>query len=76
MPVETWYQAIGVVGASAVLVLAGCGSDEKEESIGDPLSRAAKGDFATKAAPGVRTATRPTRSATPSAAPAPATSSC
>src|SRR5690242_9330408 len=37
-------KAACVVVAVAVLVLAGCGSDKKE-SIGDPLSRAAKGDL-------------------------------
>ncbi|HEV7850390.1 MAG TPA: alkaline phosphatase, partial [Mycobacterium sp.] len=36
-----------LLGAVAVLVLAGCGSDEEKESIGDPLSRAPKGDLST-----------------------------
>ena len=47
MAIKTWYRAIGVVGAAAVLVLAGCGSDEKKESSGDTLTRAANGDLAT-----------------------------
>lgn len=47
MPVKKWYQAIGVVGAAAAVVLAGCGSDEKKESSGDTLTRAASGDLAT-----------------------------
>src|ERR1700755_1147212 len=44
MPMNSMSKAAGVVGAVAVLVLAGCGSDKKE-SIGDPLSRAAKGEL-------------------------------
>ena len=47
MAVKTWYRASGVVGAAAVLVLVGCGSDQKKESSGDTLSRAASGDLAT-----------------------------
>jgi alkaline phosphatase len=42
MSINSMSKAACVVGAVAVLVLAGCGSD-KQESIGDPLSRAAKG---------------------------------
>ncbi len=34
-----------VLGAVAALVVAGCGGDEKKESIGDPLSRSAKGEL-------------------------------
>ena len=44
MPINSMPKAACVVGAVAVLVLAGCGSDKKE-SIGDPLSRAAKGEL-------------------------------
>jgi alkaline phosphatase len=44
MPMKSMSTTAGVVGAIAVLVLAGCGSDKKE-SIGDPLSRAAKGEL-------------------------------
>jgi alkaline phosphatase len=44
MPIKSTSKAACVVGAVAVLVLAGCGSD-KQESIGDPLSRAAKGEL-------------------------------
>jgi len=47
MPVKKWYQTIGAVGAAAAVVLAGCGSDEKKESSGDTLTRAASGDLAT-----------------------------
>jgi alkaline phosphatase len=47
MAIKTWYRAIGIVGAAAVLILAGCGSDEKKESSGDTLTRAASGDLAT-----------------------------
>ncbi len=45
MPVQSTYKAVSVLGALAVLVLAGCGSDDKREPIGDPLSRAAKGEL-------------------------------
>ena len=45
MPVQSTYKAACVLGALAVLVLAGCGSDDKNEPIGDPLSRAAKGEL-------------------------------
>jgi len=44
MAIKTWYRAIGIVGAAAVLILAGCGSDEKKESSGDTLTRAASGE--------------------------------
>jgi alkaline phosphatase len=44
MPINSLSKAACVVGAVSVLVLAGCGSDKKE-SIGDPLSRAAKGEL-------------------------------
>src|SRR4051794_10227823 len=37
------------LGAVAVVVLAGCSDGERKESIGDPLSRAAKGDVAAEA---------------------------
>ncbi len=47
MAVNTWYRAAGVVGATAVLILAGCGSDEKKESSGDTITRAASGDLST-----------------------------
>src|SRR6476660_29817 len=47
MAIKTWYRAIGIVGAAAALILAGCGSDEKKESSGDTLTRAANGDLAT-----------------------------
>src|ERR1700712_2945573 len=47
MPVNHMSKTACLLGASAVLVLAGCGSDEKKESIGDPLGRAAKGDLST-----------------------------
>ena len=47
MAIKTWYRAIGIVGATAALILAGCGSDEKKESSGDTLTRAASGDLAT-----------------------------
>src|SRR5690242_3998344 len=47
MPVKKWYHTIGAVGAAAAVVLAGCGSDEKKESSGDTLTRAASGDLAT-----------------------------
>jgi alkaline phosphatase len=48
MPVNHMSKAAFVFGAVAVLVLAGCGSGDKKESIGDPLSRAAKGDVSTE----------------------------
>lgn len=40
-------RATCVLGAAAVVLLAGCGSDDKTEPIGDPLSSAAKGELAT-----------------------------
>jgi uncharacterized lipoprotein len=73
MAVKTWYRASGVVGAAAVLVLVGCGSDQKKESSGDTLSRAASGDLATNGAPAGRTAIRLRSSGMPSTALAPAT---
>ncbi len=48
MPVNSMYKAAGALGAVAALVLAGCGSDDKKESIGDPLSRAAKGELSAR----------------------------
>ena len=45
MPVNSVFKAACVVSAAAVVVLAGCGSDEKKESSGDLLSRAAKGEL-------------------------------
>jgi alkaline phosphatase len=47
MPVNHMSKTACLLGTVAALVLAGCGSDEKKESIGDPLSRAAKGDLST-----------------------------
>ncbi|HEX3288063.1 MAG TPA: alkaline phosphatase [Mycobacterium sp.] len=44
MPMNSMFKVACVTAAVAVLVLAGCGSDKKE-SIGDPLSRAAKGEL-------------------------------
>lgn len=38
-------KAACVLGAVAVLVLAGCSGGDKKESIGDPLSRVAKGEL-------------------------------
>ena len=45
MPVHHMSKAAYVFGAVAVLVLAGCGKDDKMESIGDLLSRAGKGEL-------------------------------
>lgn len=45
MAVKAWVQAVGIASAAAVLVLAGCSSDDKAESNGNPLSRPAKGDL-------------------------------
>ena len=73
MPVKKWYHTIGAVGAAAAVVLAGCGSDEKKESSGDTLSRAASGDLATNGAPAGRTAIRLRSSGMPSTALVPAT---
>ena len=73
MAVKTWYRASGVVGAAAVLVLAGCGSDQKKESSGDTLSRAASGDLATNGGARRETAIRLRSSGMPSTALAPAT---
>ena len=73
MAIKTWYRAIGIVGATAALILAGCGSDEKKESSGDTLSRAASGDLATNGAPAGRTAIRLRSSGMPSTALVPAT---
>jgi alkaline phosphatase len=48
MPVNHMSKAAFLFGAVAVLVLAGCGGGDKKESIGDPLSRAAKGELSTE----------------------------
>ncbi|MDT5014873.1 MAG: alkaline phosphatase [Mycobacterium sp.] len=48
MPVTSTYKAVAVVGAAAVLVLAGCGSDDKAGSNGNPLDRPAKGEISAK----------------------------
>jgi alkaline phosphatase len=47
MPVNHKSKAACLLGTVAVLVLAGCGSDDKKESIGNPLSRGARGDVST-----------------------------
>src|ERR1700742_2803808 len=47
MPVNKWYRTIGLVGAAAVVVLAGCGGDQKKETSGDTITRAASGDLTT-----------------------------
>jgi alkaline phosphatase len=44
MSVKSVYKVVGAVSAAAVLVLAGCGSDGKADSNGNPLDRPAKGD--------------------------------
>jgi alkaline phosphatase len=46
MSVNRMSKAACVLGAVAVVVLAGCTGGDKKESIGEPLSRAAKGDLA------------------------------
>lgn len=45
MPVKSTYKAVGVVSAAAVLVLAGCGSDDEAASNGNLLDRPAKGEL-------------------------------
>jgi len=45
MPVKHVSKAACVFGAVAVLALAGCGSEDEKESIGDPLARPAKGEL-------------------------------
>jgi len=44
MPVNSPHKAASVLGAAAVLLLAACGSDDEKDSIGDLLSRPAKGE--------------------------------
>ena len=45
MSVNHMSKTACVLGAVAVLVLAGCSGGDKKESIGDPLSRVAKGEL-------------------------------
>ncbi len=49
MSVNHMSKTACVVGAVAVLVLAGCSGGDKKESIGDPLSHAAKGELSAAA---------------------------
>ncbi|BBX03509.1 alkaline phosphatase [Mycolicibacterium moriokaense] len=47
MSVKSAYKVVGVVSTAAVLVLAGCGSDDRTESNGSLLDRPTKGELST-----------------------------